>query len=123
MNRPKTSRARADAKGRRAEWLAAWALRLKGWRILAQRVRVHGGEVDLIARRGRVVAFIEVKWRDRAADLATAIDEYRLRRVAAAATMLAPRYLRAGDDMRIDVMLLAPGRWPHHLRNVWMSRG
>lgn len=116
------TRARAESRGRRGETLAAWALRLKGWRILATRVKVRGGEVDLIARRGRTVAFIEVKWRERAADLDTAIDEYRLRRVVAAAEMLAPRYARPGDDIRIDVMLLAPRRWPHHLANVWMGR-
>ena len=75
--------------------------------------------MDLIARRGRMVAFVEVKWRDRVEDLATAIDAYRLRRVVTAAERLAPRYVKAGDDMRIDVMLLAPWRWPHHLTNVW----
>ena len=116
------TRARAESRGRRGETLAAWALRLKGRRILATRVKVRGGEVDLIARRGRTLAFIEVKWREKAADLDTAIDEYRLRRVVAAAEMLAPRYARDGDDIRIDVMLLAPRRWPHHLANVWMGR-
>jgi len=112
-------RAAAESRGRRAERWAAWALRLKGWRILDQRVRTAGGEVDLIARRGRMVAFIEVKWRDRAEDLDLAIDARRLRRVVTAARQLAPRYVKMGDDMRIDVMLLAPRRWPHHLANVW----
>lgn len=115
------NRARAEKRGRRGETLAAWALRLKGWRILATRVKVRGGEVDLIARRGSTLAFVEVKWREKAADLDTAIDEYRLRRVVVAAQMLAPRYARDRDDIRIDVMLLAPGRWPHHLANVWMG--
>lgn len=109
----------AEARGRRAEMLCAWWLRLKGWRILARRVRTRTGEIDLIARRGRMVAFVEVKARATAAELDLAIDERRLSRVAAAAHMLAPRYARAGDDMRIDVMLLAPGRLPRHLVNVW----
>jgi putative endonuclease len=113
------SRAEREARGRRAETLAAWALRLKGWRILAQRVRIAGGEVDLIARRGRTVAFIEVKWRERAADLDAMPDARHLGRVAVAAERLAPRYVRGGDSMRIDMMLLAPGRWPHHVANVW----
>jgi putative endonuclease len=117
----KQTRQQAETRGRRGELLAAWALRLKGWRILASRVKVRGGEVDLIARRGRTVAFIEVKWRKNAADLDTAIDEYRLRRVAAAAEQLRARFAGPGDDIRIDVMLLAPGRWPHHLANVWMA--
>lgn len=113
------SRAVAEARGRRAENRAAWWLRLHGWRILARRLRVRVGEVDLVARRGRTVAFVEVKWRDRAADLDFAIDAWRLRRVAAAAEMLAPRFARPDDDIRIDVMLLAPGRLPRHLVHVW----
>ena len=113
-----SSRAEREARGRRGEWLAAWFLRLKGWRIVGQRVRSPRGEVDLVARRGRVVAFVEVKWRERAADLDQAVDHYRLRRVAAAAEAIAPRYVRAGDVQRIDVLLLAPGRFPRHMANA-----
>jgi putative endonuclease len=113
------SRAAAEARGRRAERRAAWWLRLHGWRILGQRLRVAAGEVDLVARRGRTIAFVEVKWRDRAEELDHAIDENRLRRVAAAAQMLLPRVARADDARRIDVMLLAPGRLPRHLVHVW----
>lgn len=114
-------RQQAEARGRRAEWVAAWWLRLHGWRIVAQRLRIPAGEVDLVARRGRTLAFVEVKWRAKAADLDNAIDGWRLRRVAAAAKSLAPRYARAGDDQRIDVLLLAPGRWPRHVVNVWQD--
>lgn len=109
----------AEARGRRAETLAAWWLRLKGWRILARRARVPGGEVDLIARRGGIVAFVEVKQRGSADAAAWALDEYRLRRVAAAAERLAPRYARAGDDIRIDALFIVPRRLPRHLPNVW----
>lgn len=112
-------RQRAEVRGRRGEMLAAWWLRLHGWHIVARRQRVASGEVDLIARRSGTLAFIEVKWRAKAADLDTAIDAWRLRRVAAAATMLAPRLARAQENIRIDVMLLAPWRLPHHLTNVW----
>ena len=113
------NRAAAEARGRKAERRAAWWLRLHGWHILGERLRVPVGEVDLVARRGRIVAFIEVKWRDRAADLDLAIDQYRLRRVAAAAEMLRPRFAGPRDDIRIDVMLLAPRRLPRHLVHVW----
>ena len=109
----------AEARGRKAETIAAWWLRLRGWRILAQRARVPGGEVDLIARRGRILAFIEVKQRGTEDAAAWALDEYRLRRVAAAAERLAPRYARHGDDIRIDAMFIVPGRLPRHLANVW----
>jgi putative endonuclease len=115
-----SSRAEREAKGRRGESLAAWYLRLKGWRIVARRVKTPRGEVDLVARRGRLVAFVEVKWRANAKELDFAIDQYRLRRVAAAAEVLTPRYVRSGEDVRVDVVLLAPGRFPRHLQNVWM---
>ena len=111
-------RARNEANGRRGETLAAWYLRLKGWRIVARRVKTPRGEVDLVARRGRTVAFVEVKWRRTEAELAVALDHWRLRRVIAAAEALASRFTRPGDDLRIDAILLAPGRWPRHIANA-----
>jgi len=115
------SRRAAERGGRRAEALAAWWLRLKGWTILARRVKIPVGEVDLVARRGRTLAFVEVKARATAREAAVALDEWRLRRVAAAAEALAPRYARAGDDVRIDAMLVVPRRLPRHLPNVWQG--
>ncbi|MDM7956738.1 YraN family protein [Blastomonas sp.] len=114
-------RRQAEASGRRAETLAAWWLRLKGWRILAMRVRTPFGEVDIVARRGRMVAFVEVKHRATARELDDAIDHHRLRRVSAAAEALMPRFVRAQDDARIDVILLAPRRLPRHLTHVWQG--
>jgi putative endonuclease len=96
-------------------------LRLRGWRILAQRARVPGGEVDLIIRRGRTLVFVEVKQRSTVDAAAWALDEYRLRRVAVAAERLAPRYARDGDDIRIDALFIVPGRLPKHVTNVWMG--
>jgi putative endonuclease len=113
------NRRRAERGGRRAETIAAWWLRLKGWAILARRVRTPVGEVDLVARRGRVVAFVEVKARATAQEAAFALDEYRLRRVAAAAEALAHRYARDGDDLRIDAIFVTPRRLPRHLEHVW----
>ncbi|WP_088308399.1 YraN family protein [Novosphingobium sp. B 225] len=114
-----TTRAEREAKGRRGEALAAWYLRLKGWRILAQRVKTPRGEVDLIARRGRTVAFVEVKWRSSAAELDTAIDTYRLRRVGAAAEALEHRFAKPGDTVQVDVLLVTPWQWPRRIANAW----
>lgn len=112
-------RQEAERRGRIGETIAAWWLRLHGWRILASRVKLRVGEVDLIAKRGRTVAFIEVKARSRSEDLDTAVDAWRLRRVAAAANALAAKYATRGEDIRIDVILIAPFALPRHLINVW----
>ena len=84
-------------------------------------MRTPAGEVDLIAKRGNLVAFVEVKRRRNGAELDFAIDEYRLARVAAAAEYLGPRYMESGDDMRVDVILIAPGRALRHIENAWIG--
>lgn len=115
----KRNRARAEQAGRRGETIVAIYLRLTGWRVLARRVKTPRGEVDLIARRGRTVCFVEVKWRATSDDLGTAISTPRLRRVAAASEALAGRFARDGDTVRIDVILVAPGCWPRRIANAW----
>lgn len=115
------SKRRAERRGRRGETIAALYLRLKGYRILGRRVRTPRGEIDLVAWRGRTIAFVEVKTRETEAELDLAIDLPRLRRVAAAADTLAARYARKGEDVRIDVILVAPGRWPRHIANAWQE--
>ena len=114
-------RRQAEKRGRGAETLAAVYLRLKGWRILARRARVPGGEVDLVARRGSTLAFVEVKARHTSEAADWSLDRYRLRRVAVAAERLAPRYMRTGDDIRIDAVFIVPGKLPRHLANVWQG--
>ena len=113
------NRLAAEKRGRRGETLAAWFLRLKGWRIVGTRVKTPRGEVNLIARRGKSIVFVEVKARTHRRDLATAIDATRLRRVAAAAEILLPKYGKKCENMQIDVIMVAPWRWPNHLPNVW----
>ena len=117
----KNARQVAESAGRRGERLAAWWLRLKGWTILDRRVRTKAGEVDLVARKDALIAFVEVKTRATAAELDHAIDERRLARVAAAAELLMPRYATAGEDIRVDVILLAPGTRPRHIENAWIG--
>lgn len=115
------ARLAAEKRGRQGERIAAWWLRLKGWQILARRLKTRAGEIDIIARRGSLVIFVEVKARATPAELDLAIDERRLSRVAAAAESVAHDYLKPGDDMQIDVILLAPGAIPRHLSNVYFG--
>lgn len=113
------NRAEAERRGRRAEAIAAWWLRIQGWRIVSRRARTPVGEIDLVARRGRTVAFVEVKSRRDDEGLALAVDRQRLIRVARAAEALIPRFAKRGETIRIDVILIAPWHLPRHLKNVW----
>ena len=108
----------AEKRGRQGEWIAAWWLRLHGWRIVDSRVRTARGEVDLIAKRGRTLAFVEVKTRSDQTQLDLAIDEFRLRRVLGAAEALVARYGDGMESIRVDVILVAPWSLPRHLVNV-----
>ncbi len=125
MSQPRTPEQRhaADQRGRQGEAEAAMFLAQSGWRIVAERVKTKAGEIDLIARKAGLVAFVEVKWRARAASLADAIDERRLARVAAAVEVVWQDYATGGEDIRIDVILLAPGHKPTHIENAWMPFG
>jgi putative endonuclease len=115
------TRQQAEKRGRGAETIACWYLRLHGWRILARRARVAGGEVDIVAKRGRTLAFVEVKARGTEDAAAFALDEWRLRRVAVAAERLMQRYMDGADEVRIDAIFIVPFRWPKHLANVWQG--
>jgi len=80
---------------------------------------VPGGEVDLVARRGRTLAFVEVKARNNEGAAALSLDRHRLRRVAVAAERLSARYGQGCDTIRIDAMFIVPGRLPRHMPDVW----
>lgn len=109
----------AEEQGRKGEDRAALWLQVKGWRVLERRRKTPLGEIDLIVKRGKIVAFVEVKWRASADELDHAIDERRLSRVAAAVEAVAHEYASDGEDIRIDVLLLAPGTFPRHIVNAW----
>ena len=106
--------------GLSAESRAAAYLIAKGYRILFRRFKTPVGEIDIVARRGRVVAAIEVKARASLDEAAEAVTPRQRRRVAQAfAQFLAGRPHLAGLDQRFDVMLVAPLRLPRHLANAW----
>ncbi|MDR4308557.1 YraN family protein [Chelatococcus sambhunathii] len=114
------ARVRAFRLGLGAETRAAWALRLTGWRIVARRFAEGPAEVDLIALRGRTLAFVEVKARADLATAAEAVSERQQRRIRRAAeAFLARRPVYAGYVVTFDVVLVCPGRWPKRLPNAF----
>ncbi|MGI4877800.1 MAG: YraN family protein [Janthinobacterium lividum] len=115
----RAARVDADARGRRAETIAAWWLRFKGYRILARRVRTRVGEIDLVARRGNTLAFVEVKTRDRLDKALAAIHPASRQRLARAARSLVTTYGRGCDTVRIDAVLIVRGSWPRHIESIW----
>ena len=115
-------RQRAQRRGRVAEWLCLWHLRLRGWRILARGWRCPAGEIDILARRGKVLAVIEVKSRGEIATAAAALAPRQRRRInRAAEAFLLQRSDLAGLDLRFDLMLVAPRRPPRHWRGAWRT--
>ncbi len=121
MNRkPDIRRSRAYNRGLSAEFLCVWLLRLKGYRILARRYRGPAGEIDIIARRGRLIAAIEVKARASLTEALESVGPRQQKRIAR--TMLyfqAKRPRLAGLDYRFDLMWVGPRRWPKHILDAW----
>jgi putative endonuclease len=116
----RAERRRRYAFGLAAEGLCALHLRLRGWRILARRFKTPAGEIDIVARRGRLIAFIEVKARGdeiAAAESLGARQRGRITRAAALFLKQAPQL--AGLDLRFDAMLVTPGRLPRHVADAW----
>jgi putative endonuclease len=116
------TRARID--GGRAEWAAALLLMAKGYRILGMRLRTPQGEVDLAALRGGVLAIVEVKRRRTIEEALLAVSPNQRARLKRAGAALASRGARANSlVVRLDLMALAPGRWPRHIADAWGDRG
>jgi putative endonuclease len=114
------ARRRAWRRGRRGERLAAWWLRLKGYRILARDFRSAVGEIDLVARRGRLLALVEVKARPSLAEAGEAIGRHQRERIGRAAKAFLQRHPSLGTlDLRFDAVLIVPGRWPRHVPDAW----
>ncbi|HRJ68678.1 MAG TPA: YraN family protein [Beijerinckiaceae bacterium] len=105
---------RSHATGFEAEWLAAAVLRLKGYSILAKRYTAAGGEIDLVARRGGTLVFVEVKARQTMDEALGAISADKRRRVSRAARAYLARLPSLPATIRFDAIYLAPGRLPRH---------
>ncbi len=111
---------RRERRGRTAETIAAAFLRLKGYRIVARRVRTPAGEIDLVALRRGTVVFVEVKARETEAEAARSLSRrQRTRIVRAAAHFLAAHPEHAAATARFDAVFVAAGRWPRHVISAW----
>jgi len=116
-------RLRAYRHGNRSEWLAAMALRLKGYRIVARNFRTRAGEIDIIARRGDLVAIVEVKARRDLTAAMDAVGANAQRRIEAAADRwLARQADYARLSVRFDLVAVLPRRWPVHVENLFQGR-
>jgi putative endonuclease len=107
---------RAYLFGLEAEWFASLWLRAKGYKVLAERYTIPGGEIDLIVRRGATVAFVEIKARKNIADAEIAIGQRKIDRIARAARHWVTQNPWAMDcHLRGDALFLAPGQLPRHV--------
>ena len=121
---PDPLRLKARRRGRLAELLCRWHLRLRGWRILASDWRCPAGEIDILARRRGLLVAIEVKSRRDFATGAAALVPRQRRRIARAVeAFLAMRPDLAPLALRFDVMVVEPRRLPRHLPGAWRSEG
>lgn len=115
-------RQQAERFGRKSERAAEIFLRLNGYQILARRVKTPVGELDLVAKRGQSVAFIEVKARRGPGALMLAIEQIKPQRHRRAAQYwLAKNQQYASHQQQFDVIGLAPWRWPIHIQNAFMA--
>jgi putative endonuclease len=108
-------------KGQLGEWIAVLFLRLKGYTILERRFKTPFGEIDIIAKRGRTIAAIEVKFRQTLQEAAESISDYQKQRIQNAFLMFLKKYPKPADVFRFDALLISPYKWPIHIKNAWFS--
>ena len=122
MNRSasKAERAARYRKGRGSELIAALLLVAKGYRIVAWRARTHAGEIDLIARRRRRLAFVEVKYRRNLAAAQAAISLRQQQRLIRAAEVWVSKRPNYHDyEHGMDAIFICPWSWPRHAMNAF----
>ncbi len=113
-------RQEAERRGHRAETIALWYLRLKGYRLLSRRFKCRSGEVDLIMRRGDTTAFIEVKARRTVDDAVISVTPHQAKRIAAAAaTWMARDAIAARSHCRFDIVAVSSNLRPTHIENAF----
>ncbi|MFW0777850.1 MAG: YraN family protein [Rickettsiales bacterium] len=112
--------------GVRAEQMAKWYLICKGYRVLAMRYRNGGGEIDIVAMKGNTLVPVEVKARKTLKDCEETVMNIKQEKIARAAEgLLAGHGKIAGlvreqtRNIRFDVIWIAPGCWPKHIKDAW----
>ena len=114
----------AYLRGHRAEWLALGALMIKGYWPIGRRVSFAGGEIDLIVRRGKTIAFVEVKARPRRDDAREAIDAAKRRRFSRAVrAWIGHNAWSAGMTFRADAVFVGARGWPAHVADAFTIEG
>ena len=110
----------AHNHGHRAEAIALWYLRLKGYRLVASRFKSSAGEIDLVMRKSKTLVFIEVKARAKVDDSMWAVTSQQSRRIASAASLFASRHDMAGVEFqRFDIVAVPSYLWPTHIENAF----
>ena len=122
--RPDSRRVTRERTGRWSEHIAAAYLVINGYRILARRYRSPVGEIDIIAKRGRRIAFIEVKYRATRAEADAALTRKQASRVARAAANWIGRNPRFAEmDQTFDAIMVLPWTWPILVRDAYQPVG
>lgn len=114
------ARKQAEKRGHRAEALAALYLRLKGYRILARNLRTPMGEIDIIAHKSGLTAFVEVKARANMDAALSAVSAQSWQRISRAADYWMARHPhQANGGWRYDIIAVSGLKWPQHLQDAW----
>ncbi|MCF6291890.1 MAG: YraN family protein [Robiginitomaculum sp.] len=121
------SKRRAERSGRFGEIIAIFWLQLQGYRICKIRYKTPVGEIDLIAKRGKWLVFVEVKWRKSGASAFDVSPHQANRIVRAAELYLASQAVSNHVETRFDILLLGSWRWPRHITGAfdadnWVNR-
>jgi len=121
MRLPLNPRKRAYLKGQWSEKIAAIYLRFKGYKVLKHRFKTPVGEIDLLVRRGKTLVAVEVKNRPTLEEASLALSTFQQRRIERALLY----YLTGKSsplDLRFDVVLISPWKWPYHIQGAWISQ-
>ncbi len=107
-------------RGRQGEQIASWLLRLKNYRIIARNQKMRGGEIDIIARRGKLLVFVEVKARGNLWLARQAVVPRQWHRIEKAAAQFVAANPQYGEHRwRFDLIALANWRLPLHIKAAW----